>query len=250
MHLHVWIHCDVHSVTAQKKELLDQLHDAIQQLEQQQQSLQVMSLTCSNAVDWPQVCNLIESVMSNRLSSCWYIMSARLLVRGNAVVQQTCTICLSSLQSCICLKWDNAAKFCWKHADYVGGCAVERPCTLYNSRHSQNLPGLQSVTFAGLESLLQGIWEQQLPSLGWTQWTMLNRWGWHLLCCLLSKQETLRCASCMLIYPCICLYIESALLHTISSVWVCYLRITSLQVQLCACLAQELELCRCCFLLP
>ena len=52
---------------------------------------------------------------------------------------------------------------------------------------------------------------------------MLNRWGWHLLCCLLSKQEILRCASCMLIYPCICVYIEQAPLHTIFSVWVCYL---------------------------
>ncbi len=49
--LHVWIHYDVHTVTAQKAELLDQQHDVIQQLEEQQHSLQVMSLTCSNAID-------------------------------------------------------------------------------------------------------------------------------------------------------------------------------------------------------
>ncbi len=32
-------------------ELLDQQHDVIQQLEEQQHSLQVMSLTCSSAID-------------------------------------------------------------------------------------------------------------------------------------------------------------------------------------------------------
>ncbi len=59
-----------------KAELLGQQHDVIHKLKKQhaeivaeivaqQQSLQVMSLTCSNAVYWPQVCNLTESMTSN-----------------------------------------------------------------------------------------------------------------------------------------------------------------------------------------
>ncbi len=90
VHLHIWMYCDVHTVTAQKLCFLDQQHDVVQQLEQQQQSVQVMSLTCSNAVYWPQVCNLIELVTSNALTgcqACQIIMSARLLVKGSTLVR-------------------------------------------------------------------------------------------------------------------------------------------------------------------